>query len=632
MIRLGSSRILWKRFFGAWLIALASLSITRLVFYANLRSYFIAEPSELIRAFLFGLQFDAVSIAYLFGPFFLVLPFIHRGNLSALARIYFVCMLAAINLLNCIDAEFYRYMARRSTDDLFEYAFLSNDVFNLAPGLVGQYWYLLLSWVLVVCVSCLLYGRLFSDDPDRQSLRPSAVTLIPIVLLLFLGTQGGFRSSALSIMDAGKTGQQHLNAITLNTSFTILKTMGKPELERFDFVEDELPHISPIRAAVNGPLTGRYKSYNVVVIIVESLAKEYVGAINGLKGGYTPFVDSLCNESLVFTDAFANGQRSIEGVPAVVASIPTLMYESFSTSQFADNRINSLADLLRDEGYFTAFMHGGNRNSMNFDPFAMHAGFNLFYDRDDYPFPDAHYDGTWGISDHYFLNHCVEKFDSYNEPFLGCIFTLSSHFPYTIPQEYEGVFPKGNLPIHESIGYVDESLRQFFANAQHSDWYDSTLFVITADHTSLTEHPEYRTKLGAFRIPIILFHPGDTALRGRNARVMQQIDIMPTIMHLVGYERPFFSFGVNVFDEDAEHVAIAYKYHQHQMLKDGQLTCFDGENVTFVHDATAHGLPARQLRPTDDGRAAYLKRWLENYSAALNDDRMTHRTWTGDKQ
>ena len=625
------TRFFWRRFIGAWLIAFLSLQLTRLVFFINLRSYFDASVEGLFDAFVFGFCFDAVSIAYLLGPFFIALPFIRKGWSETAAKWFFLIMLGAMNLLNCIDAEFYKFTSRRSTDDLFEFAFISDDLFNIAPNLLSHFWYLLAAFLLIMFLSLWLMNRLLSSVDAYQSPWKSGISLLVVATSLIIAARGGFGGIPLTIIDAGKTDYPHLNAVTLSTPFTILKTLGKPELKEYDFNPSEMVDLSPIVYPKTTPYFGRLKGNNVVVIIVESLSTEYVGALNGLEVGYTPFIDSLCSVSMVFENGYANGHRSIEGIPAVVASIPTLMYEPYTTSRYAGNKINSMANLLGGEGYYSTFMHGGNKNSMNFESFAGQAGYDLFYNRHDYPFSDEHYDGFWGISDHYFLNHCVEMYTEFKKPFFSSIFTLSSHHPYSLPKEYQGKYPKGTLPIHESLGYTDDALRQFFTKAANTYWYQNTLFVITADHTSLSEHPEYQTKLGSLKIPIIFFHPTDTLITGRHTKVMQQIDIMPTVLGMLGYDKPFFSFGVDAFDADGQHVAVAFKHDQHQILIGDQLLCFDGDETSFVYN-TSEDLLLRKNLVSDTSVSyvmteKYLKAYLKNYTAALTENRMTFETW-----
>jgi uncharacterized sulfatase len=540
-------------------------------------------------------------------------------------------MLGAMNFLNCSDAEFFKFTARRSTDDIFEFAFLSNDIFNIAPSLVNQFWHFLVAVLVIMLFSFGIINRILNSECSKTKLWVRSLAIVPTALTLVIAARGGFQPIPLSIIDAGNIKNPQLSAVALSTPFTIIKTIGKPELKRFEFPTNEMVEINPIRRS-GTKFTGNLKNNNVVIIIVESLSAEYVGYLNGLETGFTPFIDSLCNQALVFDNAFANGHRSIEGIAAISASIPTLMYEPYTTSRYAGNKINSLAKLLKEHTYHTSFMHGGNKNSMNFESFSVQAGYNLFYDRDDYPFPDEHYDGAWGIPDHYMLNQCVEEFSQFEKPFFSTIFTLSSHNPYTIPDAFQNKFPKGSLPIHESIGYADESLRQFFHRASQTDWYQNTLFVITADHTSLSEYPKFQTRLGSLKIPIILFHPTDSLMSGTHSQIVQQVDIMPTVLDLLGHDKPFFSFGVNAFNEHAEHIAVAFKHDQHQLYRNGSLICFDGENTNFVYNVVKDESLNSNLvdHQNHQSNEAYLKGYLVTYSRALHENRMTYETWTRD--
>ncbi|MCB9192598.1 MAG: sulfatase-like hydrolase/transferase [Flavobacteriales bacterium] len=627
------NRFFWKRLIGSLGVAFLSLQLTRLLFYLNLRSYFEADAIELLHAFLIGFEFDMVTIAYLLGPFFLALPFLKGGKPELLAKWFFLIMLAAMNLLNCIDAEFFKFTARRSTDDLFEFAFLSDDIFNIAPNLVGHFWYLIVVFGIISLLTLAAMNKILERNSGESKLKMiHGLNLLPVIALLVIFSRGGFHPIPLSIIDASKVSPPHLNSIALSTPFTIIKTLGKPELPVFEFDENEIADLDPIVYPDAVIDSTSLKGSNVVLLIVESLSTEYVGSLNGLGVTYTPFLDSLFQHSLVFENGHANGHRSIEGIASIAASIPTLMYEPYTTSRYAENNINSLPSLLRKNGYHSSFMHGGNKNSMNFESFSSQADYDLFYDRDDYPFPDKHYDGVWGISDHYMLAQCIEEYNKYPKPFFSTIFTLSSHHPYTIPEDYQNRFPKGTLPIHESIGYADQSLREFFQKASKTEWYQNTLFVITADHTSLSEHDQFQTKDGSLRIPIVFFHPNDSILTGSTSKLVQQIDIMPTILDLLDFESPYFAFGKSAFDTTNSGFSIAFKHDQYQLLRNDQLICFDGNKVSIIYDVVSD--PMLHYNLIEDSAVnyadneAFLKGYIQNYSVALNHNSMTFEAWS----
>jgi hypothetical protein len=621
---------LWKRFLAGWAIALLSLSLTRLVFYLNNLDTFQGGFGNIALSFVHGVRFDAVSTAYLLLPFTLALPFIDRWN--QWIRLYFLAAVGAMNMLNCIDAEFFRFISRRSTDDLFRFAFLSDDIFHIGPNLVMDFWYLLAFWAVVMLLVLWLYNRSIHPlGTSEQTVRvwPTLGSMVFFLVLTVIGMRGGLQRIPIGIIDAGQSDAPHLSVLELNSAFTVLKTLGKPDLKALVYYTDNENPVNPI-ARPSGPLHGHLRGHNVVILIVESLGSEYMGRLNGLGHTYTPFMDSLCNEGLLFEHAYANGHRSIEGVPAVLASLPTLMYEPFITSRYAQNNFSSLPNLLSPLGYTTYFLHGGENGTMGLLPFANQAGFDHYIGRKEYP-EQGHYDGNWGIFDHHFLTYATRVFSASPKPFMAGIFTLSSHHPYTVPDELKGKFPKGTLPIHESIGYADHSLRLFFQEAKKTDWYENTLFVITADHTSLSESSMFQTTLGSLSVPILFFHPGDTLLKGSSPTIAQQIDIMPSVLSLLGYGQPFFCLGQNLFDSTAHHMAVAFKFDRYQMLYDNMMITFDGEQVLNMRDLNTDPMLHNEVKDVHPEEAArrerILKGYLQNYTEALLHNRMTAKAW-----
>ena len=125
----------------------------------------------------------------------------------------------------------------------------------------------------------------------------------------------------------------------------------------------------------------------------------------------------------------------------------------------------------------------------------------------------------------HFLIFFADELNKKEKPFFATFFSLSSHHPYKIPKEHEGKFRKGEHPILEAVGYTDYSLKKFFEKAEKQSWFDNTLFVITADHTSYRINEKYNNAVGAVKIPIAFYKSGDTTLVGERSEVVQQIDI-----------------------------------------------------------------------------------------------------------
>ena len=185
-----------------------------------------------------------------------------------------------------------------------------------------------------------------------------------------------------------------------------------------------------------------FRKKNVVVIIVESCGREYIGAYNkgldnGRYKGYTPFLDSLISKSLTFEYSFCNGRKSIDGMPSVLSSIP-MFVEPYFLSPYSNNEVGGLADCLNSKGYKTMFFHGAERGSMGFMSFARASKFDHYYGREDFNADkrtngDKEYDGWWGISDEPFLQYMNMILSDTKEPFLAAVFTLSSHHPFRVP-------------------------------------------------------------------------------------------------------------------------------------------------------------------------------------------------------
>src|SRR5690606_31160388 len=152
-----------------------------------------------------------------------------------------------------------------------------------------------------------------------------------------------------------------------------------------------------------------------------------------------------------------------ESLPSLLCGLPSLLAEPISKSIYSGNKFTCFPKILKDEGYTNYFFHAGARGTMGFDAYALANGFESYFARENYGTTD--FDGTWGVFDLPYLHYVANKLNETKEPFLAGIFTLSSHQPYSIPDEFKDKFPKGTLEIHESIGYADFALRKFFETA-----------------------------------------------------------------------------------------------------------------------------------------------------------------------
>ena len=334
----------------------------------------------------------------------------------------------------------------------------------------------------------------------------------------------------------------------------------------------------------------------MVVLIVESFGREYIGALNktlenGKYKGYTPHVDELISKSITFTHSYCNGRKSIDGMPSILSSIP-MFVEPFFLTPASMNHVSGMADLLGKEGYQTAFFHGAQRGSMGFQAFANSTGFREYYGREDYNADsrfggDKDFDGMWAIWDEPFLQYFATKMSEMKEPFMTAVFTASSHHPYAIPEQYKDTYPEEGIVIHKCIRYTDMAIGKFFERASKEPWFRNTIFVLTSDHTNLSDHAYYQTDLGGFCSPIIIYDASGAEQPRMEDKIAQQIDILPTVMGMLHYQKPYFGFGIDVLNTPSEDTwAVNYMNGIYQYVKHGHVLQFDGQKTVGLYALT----------------------------------------------
>lgn len=590
-----------------------------------------------------GMKFDLVVVLYTNALLILLtlLPFDFRfryGYQETMRYVFFVTNGFAI-VLNVCDFIYYKFTLRRTTADVFKQFENEQNIGGLLTQFLIDYWYGVLFFIFLVVVMVKLHNRIRVWGPqvrNRLIYYVGGVVLIPIVAYLFIGgVRGGFRHSTrpITLSNAGEYVSDPKDiAIVLNTPFTLMRTLGKTKVQRVTYFSDSL-QLERIYTPLHTPAdTLQFQKKNVVVIILESFSKEFFGTFNrdkenGTFKGYTPFLDSLIDHSLTFEYSFANGRKSIDGLPSVVSSIPSLGVPYF-LSPYSGNKINSLASLLGEKGYHTSFFHGAPNGSMGFQAFMNMAGVKEYYGMTEYG-NDDDFDGLWGIWDDKFFKFYSRKLHEFPQPFMSTIFTVTSHHPFAIPAEFEDEFKGGPLPIHKCVQYTDHTLKQFFADVSKMSWYKNTIFVITADHTSSNiQFPEHRTAWGFYSVPVIFFTP-DGSLKGRRNEIAQQIDIMPTILGQLGFNRPYIAYGRDILRENVEPFAFNYKDNTYQLFEGDYLLVFDGKQTLGLYNFKTDKMVEHSLMSTNQEVVARMeqkiKAIIQQYNNRLIEDRMTAR-------
>ena len=592
-----------------------------------------------------GLVFDTSAILVTNIPYIvmMLIPW-HRKeqpSYQLVCKWLFIVINGLALAINLCDSVYFQYTMRRTTTTVFSE--FSNEG-NLGSIFLTETFHHI---YLVALFALLMWGtwRLYVQTGlERQRLRPWHYALVVCLSLaafapfVVAGIRGGFTTAVrpITISNANQYVNRPIEAaLVLNTPFSLYRTIGKDVFVIPDYYCEE-KELESVYTPVHIPSdTIQMTKKNVVVLIVESFGREYIGALNktlegGRYKGYTPYVDALIEKSVTFSHSYCNGRKSIDGMPSILSSIP-MFVEPFLLTPASMNHIEGIASILAQEGYQTAFFHGAQRGSMGFLAFSRTTGFQNYYGREDYDADtrfggDKDFDGMWAIWDEPFLQYYATKMSEMKEPFMTAVFTASSHHPYAIPEQYKNQYPEEGIVIHKCIRYTDMAIGKFFEKASHEPWFNNTIFVLTSDHTNLSDHEYYQTDIGGFCSPIIIYEPGNSERQpGMQDKIAQQIDILPTILGMLHYQKPFFGFGIDVLNTPKEDTwAVNYLNGIYQYVRQDHVLQFDGEQTKAVYalndSLMQHNLLGKVPQQVQMERE--LKAIIQQYMSRMTQDRL----------
>jgi phosphoglycerol transferase MdoB-like AlkP superfamily enzyme len=620
---------------------LVLFTFCRLLFYFYNRDLFPGmEFQRLVKILFGGLRFDLAGLLYLNLPVLILVLVPVRIKFNHLYQRFLAILFLVLNvsglLLNLADMVYYRTTLRRSTLlvlDQFEH---ETNLGRLAFQFIQDFWGAFFIFLLLVFLMIrLTFGFHTSGPKFKNPWTFYAGGIFPLILFssIFIGgVRGGFRHSTrpitISNAAAYATRPEDVNLI-LNTPFSVIRTSGIEVIKKVNYfkTEQELEkHFDPV---VVPSLQKPFRPLNVVVIILESFSAEFVGKLNkwvdnGSYQGYTPFLDSLMEHSITYQYAFANGRKSIDAMPSLLCSIPSIDVP-FVLSHYSNNQVNGLPGLLKSKGYHSAFFHGAPNGSMGFDAFAVKAGFDQYFGMTEYG-NDRDMDGMWGIWDLEFLEFTAKKMGDIPEPFLATVFTVSSHHPFVIPVQFREKFKGGPNKMYASVQYTDYALKEFFNSCRKQSWFENTLFVITADHVSseVTLSP-YQTSWGQYAVPLVFYQAGMSP-SFETQKVAQQIDVMPTVLGYLNYDMPYISFGKDLWSVKSGS-AINFAAPVYQYFSDSRLIQFDGERTIGLYDFMRDKFLKHNLSGTEnyDSLELLLKARLQQFKNRMVDNRLTIR-------
>lgn len=367
--------------------------------------------------------------------------------------------------------------------------------------------------------------------------------------------------------------------------FKFYKTLSNNKA--FAILKRQLPDIAKDNTArkINGDSLENHK--NIVLITIESLSAEFMKSY-GNKQNITPFLDSLAQKSIQFTNLYAAGNRTVRGLEAVTLCLPPTAGESVVKREDNRNKF-STGFIFKQKGYNVKFMYGGDAFFDNMQDFYSGNGYQII-DKSSFSADEISFSNVWGVCDEDMYDKAVKLMNKEAEqkiPFFNHIMTVSNHRPFTYPNNKIDI--PGDIKSRDGgVKYTDYALRKFFAMASKQPWFQNTIFVIVADHCA-SSAGKTRLPLDKYRIPAFIFTPGKKP--EKYTKLMSQIDIMPTLFGLLHFDYQSKFFGEDVFKADYKPRAFIATYQDLGLIKDNILTILSPKQTVKQYELKLNPKP-----------------------------------------
>lgn len=544
-------------------LALGSLTLSRIALglWQLERVDAVAGWQEML---LQGIRVDFATICWLWGVpamFTLLLAGPHaigRGWMQ-LMRVWLTVGLWLMLFLEISTPSFVTEYGVRPNRLYVEYLIYPKEVLSMLWA--GRKAELLLAVVFsgaVLAGGWWLSGRLLRGISfPRWYWRPAFALLI--LAIGFLGARSSLGHRALNPAMVAFADDPLVNALTVNSAYSLffaIKQMGAEEdagqfygemtpqkvLEVMrresgrpasDFNSDLLPSQTFNQASFQG------KPKNLVILLQESLGAQFVGSLGGLP--LTPNIDALSQQGWAFEQLYATGTRSVRGIEAVLTGFTPTPAQAVVKLGKSQTNFFTIADLLKQRGYDTSFIYGGESHFDNMRSFFLGNGFTTIVEQKDFDNPV--FKGSWGASDEDLMAKADETFRGLHKqgkPFFSLVFSSSNHDPFEFPDNRIELFEQPKQTRNNAAKYADYAIGEFFKKARNSEYWKDTLFLVIADHDSRVS--------GASLVPIPRFHiPGVIVGEGiapkKDPRIVSQIDMAPTLLSLMGISADYPMLG-----------------------------------------------------------------------------------------
>lgn len=610
---------------SAILLALFLVSRIGMVMY-NATNYKISSVSALLKAFFIGMWFDIiVSCWLLFFPLIILgycyIRHIRNEKVFRGVRIFCAVVIVMALLAIGIDIPYFNFFNSRLNvaavprieNLFFALSFLSKEPQYYPFAIV----FLGLAWGLNKAIKKIWHWSFLPEHEKISEKRQFAIfggTALSLIAIMFL------RPSQASMRAAYFTNDPFVNQVTLNPVFTYADSYFN-DYAIEETIADSIA-IQYMQSALKVK-TGLYNSpmarkspflktpkVNVVVILMESMSAQRMGWCLKTDTTLTPFLDKLTKKSLFFPNFYSWGIHTYNGIFSTLYGMPYNMLEHPMKNVKGEEQYFGMASIFKDNGYHTSFFCTHDKEFDNIGTFIPKNGYMNLYDVKSYS-PDK-YVNDWGVGDETLLDFGITQMDTlykHKKPFFISLLTNSNHPPFTFPS-FSAFKPTAGDARDRGFQYADWALQEFFKKVEKKPWFKNTVFVLVGDHGVNTPSP-WEATLSYSHVPCYFYAPS-MIHPSVNNNLGNQIDILPTLMHLIKMPYVQNTVGYNLIKEKRPFVVFSQDHKLCVATKDKILIQRKGGTTSLYHFDQQHRDTVNlisQQKPLADS--------MQNYAAAM---------------
>lgn len=602
---------------------------------------------DMFSVFAAFVKFDLASLVYINFIFIILsaLPFYYRAKDKYQKLLMFVFLVTngIAVALNIFDSLYYQFKFSRTTFNDFQYfenVNVGESIFSMSGGIVLGALFLVVILVALyffgfACIKAESKDRFIRSKGFYYALQ--TVLMVVVFFLSYLCTGRGFgeNSDSLKFSDVSNYTNPQYSSLVLSNPFCVITTIDRMASSTHFVLNEPVEKLyNPIvemdykkqinvpqnLSRINEDTTVMVKP-NIIFIVIDGLGSSNIKSISSVydpaKESETPFLDSIFSCGISCERAFQSGRYSVDVLSSVWASIPSYK-ESFVSIPQSITAYRALPAILKDEGYSTSFFYGSSSVSTSVVSFAQMVGVSQFFFKKEYETRAGlkDYDDTRGIWDEQFLEFAANALGQQKEPFFSTIMTLSATSPYNVPS---------HISNWSSIKYTDNALRMFFSSIKKRDWFKNTIFVITSASGSTNINKISATAPFNHAVPLCFYSPDMSVIPVLNTNITSShLDIMPTVLAMIGYNKPIFSFGRDIINRpEVGNFAASYNFGSYNVVSGDKLYQFSDTELIGVYDYEKDVNKQRNLINYQKFDVDLYKAYIQSYYTKIDQRRFT---------